>query len=112
MEQAIDSLPFGIVDIGATGVVILTVIMVFTGRLVPKRYYDEAITRLHEQQEVNRQQREINSGLVELNRSLVSKDDLASKAIEAMRENAAWQRHIVGRDRSGAAAPSGTEETG
>ena len=85
--------------------------MIFVGRLVPKRYYDEAIARLHEQQEVNRQQREINGGLVEQNRLLISKEDLAAQAIQAMRENAAWQRHIVGRDRTGATSSGDEEKT-
>lgn len=105
----IDGIPFDPTEIGAGGILVIVIIMVFTGRLVPKRYYDEVLARLHEQQEVNRQQREINTGLVEQNRALISKEDLAAKAIEAMRENAAWQRRVIGRDRTGAQS-SGSEE--
>lgn len=107
----IDGLPFGIVDIGAGGILVIAIIMVFTGRLVPKRFYDEMLGRLKEQQSVNDDQQEINKGLVEMNKALISKEDLAAKAIEAMRENAAWQRRVIGQDRTGSRTSGTGEET-
>ena len=41
----IDGIPLGWTDIGATGLVILVVVMIFTGRLIPKRYYDREVQR-------------------------------------------------------------------
>ena len=41
----IEGLPLGWTDIGATGLLVLVVVMIFTGRLVPKRYYDREVQR-------------------------------------------------------------------
>lgn len=48
----LDGLP-GISDIGAGGVVVFVLILIFTGRLIPKRHLDDARTDLAKSQETN-----------------------------------------------------------
>jgi hypothetical protein len=72
----------GIADIGAAGLVVLAVIMLFTGRLVPKRYYDEAVLRLTEERDNWRQTAET---LLEQNTALLSKDDISVATLKAIR---------------------------
>lgn len=51
----IDGLPIGIGDVGLSSLIVLVLVMIFTGRLVPKRHLDDAIRREEAQTAINRQ---------------------------------------------------------
>lgn len=86
-------------EVGASGLLAIVIGMIFTGRLVPKRYYDEALQRVAEEREVKEMALEANKGLVAMNQALVREDSNASMVIEAMRKEAVWARRTRGQDR-------------
>lgn len=50
----IDGVPFGVPQIGLGAALMGVVLMVLTGRLVPRRYLDDSIRREEAQAEINR----------------------------------------------------------
>jgi hypothetical protein len=72
----------GIADIGAAGLLVLAILMVFTGRLIPRRYYEDAILRLTEDRD---NWREAAQELLKQNTELLAKDDISVATLKAIR---------------------------
>lgn len=64
--------------VGVVSVVLLVGWMIFTGRLVPKRYYDEAVRRGDNLEAANRE-------LSEQNTELITDKDLGLELLRALR---------------------------
>ena len=64
--------------VGVVTVIMLGGYMVFTGRLVPKRYYDEAVRRGDNLELANRE-------LLEQNTELITDKDLGLELLRALR---------------------------
>lgn len=64
--------------VGVVTVIVLVGWMVFTGRLVPKRYYDEAVTRGNNLEAANHE-------LLEQNTELITDKDLGLELLRALR---------------------------
>jgi hypothetical protein len=69
------------IDIGATALLTITVLMIFTARLVPKRYYDEALSRVAEVTEEKDNWKKVAHDLLAQNTLLLSMTTL--RAIRA-----------------------------
>lgn len=76
----LDGLPVGAISngIGVVGVIVLVGWMVFTGRLVPKRYYDEAVKRGDNYEATSRE-------LLAQNTELITDKDLGLELLRALR---------------------------
>ena len=75
----LQELGIGWADLGATGLLIITILMIFTGRLVPKRYFD----LLAEDRDL---WRTAATKLLEQNEKLLEKDDVSISTLRAIRE--------------------------
>jgi hypothetical protein len=72
-------------DIGAGLILALAILMIFTGRLVPKRYYEEALSRVeHEKTRGDNWQKAAES-LLDQNTQLLARDDVSMTALRAIR---------------------------
>lgn len=78
-------LGISVVDIGATGVLILAVLMIFTARLVPKRYYEEALSRVEEERLQKENWRKAAKSLLHQNTLLLQRDDISLATLQAIR---------------------------
>lgn len=74
----IEGIPVG--NIGAGGLVILSIWMIFTGRLVPRRYYDELAARLTAALEERDNWRKAAESLNGQNKDLLANADLSLQA--------------------------------
>lgn len=74
-----------VVDIGATGVLILVVLMIFTARLVPKRYYEEALSRVEDERAAKENWRKAAESLLHQNTLLLQRDDISLTTLQAIR---------------------------
>lgn len=72
-------------DIGAGALVVITILMVFTARLVPKRYYDEALRRVEEERAAKEDWRRAAEALLQQNTLLLQQDDVSIHALHAIR---------------------------
>jgi hypothetical protein len=72
-------------NISAGAVVVITVLMIFTARLVPKKYYDEALSRIEEERKMKEYWREAAKSLLEQNTLLLQKDDVSLSTLRAIR---------------------------
>lgn len=73
------------VDIGASGIVILVIIMVLTARLVPKRYYDDMVRHCEQVTMERDNWRKVAETTLDQNTLLLAKDDVSITAIRAIR---------------------------
>lgn len=76
-------------DLGASGLLVLTVLLIFTGRLVPKRYYDEALARLAKADEDNKHLKKAAESLLEQNSELLTNADLSLALMQSIKSYAA-----------------------
>jgi hypothetical protein len=72
-------------DIGAGLILAVAVLMIFTGRLVPKRYYDEALLRVEIEKARGDNWQAAAESLLEQNSQLLSHDDVSLSALRAIR---------------------------
>lgn len=85
----IEGLPLGWTDLGATGLLVLTVILIFTGRLVPKRYYDEALARLEKADADKEHLKKAAESLLSQNTELLTNTDLTLALLQSIKGYAA-----------------------
>lgn len=78
-------LGINLVDISAVGVLALAVLMIFTGRLVPKRYYEEALLRIEHEREAKDNWRQAAESLLAQNGMLIQRDDISMATLNAIR---------------------------
>lgn len=88
----IEGLALNWTDLGATGLVVLVVLMIFTGKLVPKRYYDEALTRCAEEREAKENYRKAAETLMEQNGELLTDRDLSLALLTSLKNYASAAR--------------------
>lgn len=81
----LNELGFNLVDISAVGVLALAVLMIFTGRLVPKRYYEDALSRVEAERLSKENWRQAAESLLEQNTLLLQKDDVSLSTLRAIR---------------------------
>lgn len=81
----LSELGIGIVDISASGIVIITVLMIFTGRLVPKTYYEEALSRVEDERKQKEDWQSAAESLLEQNTQLLQRDDVSLTTLRAIR---------------------------
>ena len=92
----IDELGIGWVDLGATGLLLVTVWLVFTGRLLPRRYHDEIVGRLLAEVEkaqesaaiANRSAADalaLTQSMTDMNVELVRQKDASLAAVESVK---------------------------
>lgn len=74
-------------NIGAGAVVVIAVLMIFTGRLVPKRYFDEALSRIESERIAKEYWREAAKTLMEQNTLLLQHDDVSLSTLRAIRSS-------------------------
>lgn len=78
-------LGISVVDLGATGVLIIVVLMIFTARLVPKKYYEEALSRVDEEKAAKENWRKAAESLLRQNTLLLQNDDISLSTLQAIR---------------------------
>lgn len=71
--------------VGVVTVIVIVGFMVYTGRLVPKRYYDDAVQRGNNLEEANRE-------LLAQNNELITDKDLSLDLLRALRAYAQAKR--------------------
>lgn len=72
--------------------VVTPITMIFKGGLVPARFYAEALQRAIEEKVAKEEAIKVARDMIEMNKRLVEKDDVAAQVVEAWREEAQWQR--------------------
>lgn len=75
----------GWLDVGAGGIVILAIYMIFTARLVPQKYYDEALSRVEHERTEKDKWRTAAEKLLEQNTLLLQRDDVSLTTLRAIR---------------------------
>jgi len=70
--------------LGATGLVVLVIILIFRGKLVPSRYYDEALRSRDEALEAVDKKDDIIAELVEQQKVLLVGNLTTKRVIEAL----------------------------
>lgn len=74
-------------DVGAGAIVVITVLMIFTARLVPRKYYEEALSRVEEERAAKEDWRKAAESLLEQNTLLLSHDDVSMHTLRAIRSS-------------------------
>lgn len=75
------------IDLGATVLLGITVLMIFTARLVPKRYYEEALSRVEEATKEKENWKKIAHDLLAQNTLLLQNDDISLTTLQAIRSS-------------------------
>lgn len=87
MSAVLAELGISAIDIGATGLLAVVLLMIFTARLVPKRYYEEAVSRVEEERKAKENWRAAAQELLRQNTLLLQKDDVSLSTLRAIRSS-------------------------
>lgn len=80
--------------VGMTFVIVTLILwmvgMVMRGRVVPSRYYDEALERIKEERTAKEAALKLVEESLSMNKRLVMRDDIMAQFVEALRRDARW----------------------